>query len=110
METKVEKREPVEYEVLEKSLIGNEVFEAGSKAFYNGLPAENLKPLCAEGEARAAEYVESNKARVAKMIADNAANPGEFGVAPDADFAKKLMAMLAQVAAPAGPAKRTAAA
>lgn len=103
------KRQPVEYEVLEKSLIGNELFEAGSRAFYDGLPAENLKPLCAEGEKRAAEYIESNKARVAKMIADNATSPGEHGIKPDASFLQQLATALAPLMQ-AAPVKRTAAA
>lgn len=110
MSTTVKKREAVEYEVLEKSLIGNELFEAGARAFYDGLPAENLKPLCAEGEKRAAEYQESNKARVAKMIADNAANPGEHGIKPDANFLQQLATALAPLMQAAAPVKRTASA
>lgn len=105
-----EKRKEVEYLVKEKSLIGNQIFEAGEKAFYDGLPAENLEPLCAEGEKRAAEYQESNKARIAKMIADNSPSSSEFAMKPDANFAQQLLAMLSQAAAPAAPVKRTAAA
>jgi hypothetical protein len=44
-----QKRDPVEYIVLEKSLIGNEIFEAGTTVKYDGLPAENLQPTCDEG-------------------------------------------------------------
>lgn len=65
-------REAVQYTVLEKSLIGNEIFEAGTVCRYDGLPSENLLPMCDVGKARAAEYVESNKARIAKMLAENA--------------------------------------
>lgn len=61
-------REPVSYLVKEKSLIGNEMFEAGTTALYAGLPAENLEPTCDVGRARAAEYHASNRARVATMI------------------------------------------
>lgn len=60
------------YTVLEKSLIGNEIFEAGAVVEYAGLPAENLAPTCEEGHARYQEYLASNKARVAKMQAENA--------------------------------------
>jgi hypothetical protein len=62
-----QKREPVEYTVLERSLVGNKIYEVGETAMYDGLPSENLGPTCDEGRARAIEYVESNKARLAKM-------------------------------------------
>lgn len=64
-------RQPVKYEVLEKSNIGNEMFEAGAIVSYAGLPSENLKPLCDEGRARAQEYAESNDARVRTMVANH---------------------------------------
>lgn len=66
-----ETRAPVKYTVLEKSLIGNELFEAGQTCEYAGLPAENLAPQCADGEARYQEYLASNAARVKQMIAAN---------------------------------------
>ena len=59
------------YVVQEKSLIGNEIHEAGAIVEYDGYPAANLKPTCAEGERRAQEYIESNAARVRKMMAEN---------------------------------------
>lgn len=62
-------REAVEYRVKEKSLIGNEMFEAGAIAKYDGLPAENLEPMCDVGRARYQEYLDSNKSRIATMIA-----------------------------------------
>lgn len=58
------------YVVQEKSLIGNELHEAGAIVEYDGLPAGNLKPTCKEGERRAAEYVRSNAERVRKMQAE----------------------------------------
>lgn len=63
-------RHPVKYEVLEKSNINNEMKEAGDTVMYEGLPAENLKPLCDIGRARYQEYLVSNKSRVDKMVAD----------------------------------------
>ena len=85
-----ENRQPVKYLVKEKSLIGNQIYEAGATAEYDGLPADNLEPLCDEGRARAAEYVESNKQRVATMIAanqeSNVGDPAQFA----AQFQKAL--------------------
>jgi len=57
----------VTYTVLEKSLIGNQLYEAGETARYDGLPAENLAPTCDEGRARYADYLATNKARIARM-------------------------------------------
>lgn len=65
-------REPVKYRVKEKSLIGNDVHEEGAVVSYAGLPSENLEPLCDEGRKRAAEYVESNAARVKAMVSAHA--------------------------------------
>jgi type IV secretory pathway VirJ component len=82
---KKQPRQPVEYLVKEKSLIGNEIKEAGEKAMYDGLPAENLEPLCDEGRARYQEYLASNKERVANMINQNSVSavgdPGAFAKA-----------------------------
>lgn len=55
------------YVVLEKSLIGNELHEAGAVVEYDGLPAENLQPTCDVGRARYQEYLRSNDDRLAKM-------------------------------------------
>lgn len=83
-------RKPVKYRVKEKSLIGNQLYEAGQEAEYDGLPADNLEPLCDEGRARAAEYEQSNKARVKNLIAANqesaVGDPAAFAAA----FAKQL--------------------
>ncbi len=76
-------RTPLKYTVLEKSLIGNEIFEAGQTCSYTGLPAENLAPQCDEGKARYQEYLESNRERAAQMraaFADSAVgDPATFG-------------------------------
>jgi hypothetical protein len=67
MESTKVPRNAVKYLVKEKSLIGNEIFEAGAEAMYDGLPAENLEPLCDVGRERYQEYLESNAARVKRM-------------------------------------------
>lgn len=85
-------RQPVTYLVLEKSLIGNEMYEAGTTALYAGLPSANLEPTCDIGRARAAEYAESNGARVAKMVEDNK----ESGVGDPKQFAAQFAQALAQ--------------
>jgi hypothetical protein len=59
------------YRVLEKSLIGNEMFEEGAEVEYDGFPSANLEPLCEAGHAKAAEFVEVNKQRVRDMIEAN---------------------------------------
>lgn len=87
-------RAPVWYIVKEKSLIGNELFEAGQRAQYDGLPAGNLEPTCDIGRARAAEYEASNKARVTKMIEDNK----ESGVGDPAVFMANFLKAQAQQA------------
>lgn len=58
------------YRVKELSLIGNELHEAGAIVEYDGLPAENLEPLCELGRAKYREYLESNEQRIKKMMAD----------------------------------------
>ena len=65
------------YRVVEKSLIGNEIKEEGEIVEYDGLPGWNLEPLCDEGRAKAAEYVATNKARVALMIEQNPNGVGD---------------------------------
>ena len=94
-----ESSQPVKYRVKEKSLIGNAIHEAGAEVEYDGLPADNLEPLCDIGRARAAEYEESNKQRVATMIATNqesdVGDPAVFAAA----FAKQLAEERAEHAA-----------
>ena len=77
-----EQRAPVKYTVLERSLVGNEIFEVGAVVDYAGLPSENLAPTCDEGAARYQEYLASNKERVAAMIEQNR----EAGVGDPAAF------------------------
>jgi hypothetical protein len=83
-------REPVWYITREKSLVGNDVHEAGTKVQYDGLPSENLEPTCDEGRARYQEYLRSNAERVANLrqqFSESAVgDPSKFA----ADFAKVL--------------------
>lgn len=84
------------YVVLEKSLIGNRMYEAGETAEYDGLPAENLQPTCDVGRARYQEYLKSNAERVATMkdqFSDSAVgDPAAFAAA----FAKELASQKAE--------------
>lgn len=89
-------RQPVSYLVMEKSLVGNEIFEAGQTAMYAGLPSENLQPTCDVGRARALEYKESNKQRVASMIDQNKDVAG--GLDPQV-FMANMMKVQAEMAA-----------
>lgn len=86
---------PIKYIVKEKSLIGNELFEAGAEVELpeGTLPAENLEPMCERGQAKYKEYLDSNAARVAKMKAS-------FSEAPaGVDAAALSAAIVAGVAA-----------
>lgn len=85
-------REAVAYTVLEKSLVGNKIYEAGETAMYDGLPAENLAPTCDVGRARYQEYLESNAERIAKMKEMH--SDGAFG--DQAAFGKQFLEALAQ--------------
>lgn len=75
-----------QYRVLEKSLIGNEIKEAGEMCEYDGLPGSNLEPIDDEGRAKAEEYIKSNAARVAAMKAQYT----ESAVGDPAAFAKAM--------------------
>jgi hypothetical protein len=92
--TTAEKREPVAYTVVERSLVGNKIYEAGETAMYDGLPAENLAPTCDVGKARYQEYLETNSTRVKKMIEMNAADASGLGDA--AAFGKMFLEALAK--------------
>ncbi len=81
-------RQPVTYTVMEKSLVGNEIFEAGQSCQYDGLPSSNLQPTCDIGRARAQEYIESNAARVKAMIDQNKEDAS--GLDPQAFMANML--------------------
>jgi len=60
---------PIKFIVKEKSLIGNELFEAGAEVTLpeGTLPADNLEPMCERGVALQEEYKRSNAERIAKM-------------------------------------------
>lgn len=97
-------RQPVKYEVLEKSNINNEMFEPGQVVHYAGLPSENLKPLCDEGRARAVEYAESNARRVRTMVEmhkdseTGVGDPSKFMAAFAKELATQNEAYQAQIA------------
>ena len=74
-EEKKETRAPVWYVANEKSVIDNVTVEAGDRVQYAGLPSSNLEPTDAEGKARRKEHDEADKARVAKLVADNQDSP-----------------------------------
>lgn len=88
-----EKRSPVEYRVRETSLINNELKQAGEKVFYDGLPSDNLEPLDAEGEARAAEFKKSDRERQERQAADNkesaVGDPEKFAAALSQELARQ---------------------
>lgn len=77
--------QPVKYTVLEKSLVGNEIFEEGQTCQYAGLPSENLAPQCDIGRARYQKYLATNAARVAAMkegyAETNITDPAAFAAA-----------------------------
>ena len=83
-----DKGQPVKYTVMEKSLVGNEIFGEGATCFYEGLPAENLKPMCDIGEARYQRYLASNRARQVEMNAQYAEQAA--GLGDSAGFAKAI--------------------
>lgn len=97
------------YIVLETSFIDAKVVHPGEEIEYAGLPAENLQPTDDEGRAKYQEYLESNKARVAKMIEENRESP-TGGIADSAKFFAELQKMIAEgvAAAVAGLAAKPA--
>lgn len=60
---------PIKYITTEKSLVGNELFEAGAEVVLpeGTLPAANMQATCARGEAKKAEYEASNRERIARL-------------------------------------------
>lgn len=88
----VNAREAVAYTVVEKSLVGNKIYEAGETALYDGLPAENLAPQCDVGKARYQEYLASNAQRIATMKEMHADN----GMGDAAAFGKLFLEALAK--------------
>lgn len=83
------------YLVLATSFIDAKMVQPGEEIEYAGLPAENLQPLDDEGRAKYQEYLASNEARVAKMIAENR-DPGAGGIADPAAFFEALQKQRAQ--------------
>lgn len=85
------------YRVKELSLVGNELHQAGAVVDYDGLPAENLEPLCDEGRAKYQEYLASNVTRVAQMLRENdtsaVGDPAAFAAAFAAALAKSQSEM-----------------
>lgn len=104
----MENQEIPKYTVMEKSLIGNEIHEAGAVVAYDGLPADNLKPTCALGEKRRQEYIESNKARVAAMQSQYTESAVGDPIKFMADFAKAQEEATAKQAEQIGAAVATA--
>ena len=84
----VDPDQKAKYTVLEKSLIGNQIFEAGATAEYAGLPSENLEPQCDIGRARYQEYLRTNAARVTQMRAEHAEQSS--GIGDPSVFAKAI--------------------
>lgn len=60
---------PIKYIVKEKSLIGNEIFEAGAEVTLpeGTWPGSNLEAKCERGLAKFAEHAEMEKVRIAKL-------------------------------------------
>lgn len=81
---------PIKYIVKEKSLIGNEIFEAGAEVTLpeGTWPGSNLEATCERGQAKFAEHAEMEKVRIAKLNADF----GDKGLAGDAAVLSKLIA------------------
>lgn len=88
------------YRVKELSLVGNELFQAGAEVEYDGLPAENLEPLCDEGRAKYREYLDTNAERVKRMVEQNQTS----GVGDPAAFMAALQKNQAEQAAVIGTA------
>lgn len=77
------------YRVLQQSFVDAKVVFEGEEIEYDGLPAENLEPLDDAGRAKYQEYLDSNAARVAKMIEQNRESP-TGGIADSAKFFQAL--------------------
>ena len=82
-----------EYLVKEKSFIDNKIYEVGDTVNYDGLPADNLEPTCDAGRAKAAEYEESNKKRLAAVNSQFA----ESQIANGAEFAREFAKEMARL-------------
>lgn len=91
---------PIKYIVKEKSLIGNELFEAGAEVELpeGTWPGPNMEPTCERGTARQAEY---NDVILPKMRKDLQARYGQdSGMTGDmAALSKAISAAVAEAIA-----------
>lgn len=85
------------YRVLEKSLIGATIVEAGDEVEYDGLPSGNLEPLCDEGRARAEEAKAVSRASLDQLIRDYQPPTGSDPAAFAASVGKAIADALATV-------------
>ncbi len=86
------------YKVLEKSLVNNQIFEAGDEVEYDGEVSGNLEPLDEAGRAKRAQYEASNKQRIATMLQDAKDSPNAGAVDPST-IIKQMADMQKQQAA-----------
>lgn len=86
------------YKVLEKSLVNNQIYEAGDEVEYDGEVSGNLEPLDDAGRAKRAQYEASNKQRIATMLQDAKDSPNAGAVDP-ATIIKQMADMQRQQAA-----------
>jgi hypothetical protein len=85
---------PPKFVVLEKSLIGNRLHEAGEEVTLpeGTLPADNLAATCDEGRKLKEKYEQSNADRIARMRAEYT----ESAVGDASAFAGEFRKMLAE--------------
>lgn len=86
------------YKVLEKSLLNNQIYEAGEEVEYGGEVSGNLEPLDDAGRAKRAEYEASNKKRIDTMLQDAKDSPNAGAVDPST-IIKQMADMQRQQAA-----------
>ena len=86
------------YKVLEKSLVNNQIYEAGDEVEYDGEVSGNLEPLDEAGRAKRAQYEASNKQRIATMLQDAKDSPNAGAVDPST-IIKQMADMQRQQAA-----------
>jgi len=86
------------YKVLEKSLVNNQIYEAGEEVEYDGEVSGNLEPLDDAGRAKRAQYEASNKQRIATMLQDAKDSPNAGAVDPST-IIKQMADMQRQQAA-----------
>lgn len=86
------------YKVLEKSLVNNQIYEAGEEVEYDGEVSGNLEPMDDAGRAMRAQYEASNKKRIATMLQDAKDSPNAGAVDPST-IIKQMADMQKQQAA-----------